>query len=298
MKGGPGVIRLSQWSKQKIGYLEAVISIIINTILAALKIWVGILSHSVAMIADAWHTLSDSFTSLVVIIGFWISNKPADKAHPYGHGRAELIASVIIGTLLGMVGFNFIVDSVKRLIAFEKSQYSTLAVIVFILSVIIKELLAQFSFKLGKITGSMSLIADGWHHRSDGIASLLIVIGAFLGRYIWWLDGALGIVVSILILHAAYTIVKQNSSNIMGEEFPSEIEEEIKTLIYNSYREITDLHHFHFHKYGEHYELTFHIRLNNHTSVENAHNLTRNIEKLLKEKYNYNVTIHVEPAQE
>lgn len=81
--------KLNSLPKQKLGYLEAIVSIITNSLLAALKIWVGMLSQSVAMIADAWHTLSDSFTSLVVIIGFWISGKPADKEHPFGHGRAD-----------------------------------------------------------------------------------------------------------------------------------------------------------------------------------------------------------------
>ncbi|HOK00242.1 MAG TPA: cation diffusion facilitator family transporter [Termitinemataceae bacterium] len=286
---------LSSLPKQKLGYLEAIVSIITNSLLAALKIWVGMLSRSVAMIADAWHTLSDSFTSLVVIIGFWVSGKPADKEHPFGHGRAELIASIIIGTLLAVVGFNFTVESIKKLIAFEKTSYSVQAIIVFAASVIIKELLAQFSFKLGKITGSTSLIADGWHHRSDGIASLLIVIGALLARYLWWIDGFLGIVVSVLILQAAYSIVKENSNNIMGEDLASGIKEEITQLVYTYSDKVSDAHHFHIHKYGDHSELTFHLRFDKATSVENAHDITCQIEKLLKEKYHYEVTIHVEP---
>ncbi|MCJ7648125.1 MAG: cation diffusion facilitator family transporter [Candidatus Lokiarchaeota archaeon] len=97
---------ISKEYKTFMGYLEGTISIIVNTLLFGIKYWVGIKTFSIAIIADAWHTLSDSLTSLVVIIGFKVSSKPADKKHPYGHGQAEVISSVIIGTLLAVVGVN------------------------------------------------------------------------------------------------------------------------------------------------------------------------------------------------
>src|SRR4030065_335177 len=95
---------LSLWSKKQIGYLEGLVSIAVNTLLFAFKFWVGTAFNSVAMTADAWHTLSDSFTSIVIIIGFWIAARPADREHPYGHGRFEQVASIIIGTLLVVAG--------------------------------------------------------------------------------------------------------------------------------------------------------------------------------------------------
>jgi cation diffusion facilitator family transporter len=105
--------QISKKYKTSIGYLEGTISIILNTLLFGLKYWVGIKTFSIAIIADAWHTLSDSLTSLVVIIGFKVSSKPADKKHPFGHGRAEIISSVIIGTMLAIVGFNFLIASIN-----------------------------------------------------------------------------------------------------------------------------------------------------------------------------------------
>ena len=143
-----------------IGYLEGFISTILNILLFGLKYWVGIQTFSVAIVADAWHTLSDSLTSVIVIIGFKVSSKPADKEHPFGHGRAELISSVIIGTLLIIVGFNFLVESIHRFINYQSANYQNLAVIMFIISTIIKEGLAQFSIRAGKKINSYSLIAD------------------------------------------------------------------------------------------------------------------------------------------
>jgi len=98
-----------------LAYLEGIVSIFLNIILFALKYWVGVITGSIAIIADAWHTLSDSLTSLVVIIGAKVSSKPADKEHPFGHGRAESIASIIIGVLLFGVGLNFLFDAIQKL---------------------------------------------------------------------------------------------------------------------------------------------------------------------------------------
>ena len=105
-----------------------------------------------AMTANAWHTLSDTLTSVVVILGFWISSRPEDKEHPFGHGRAEIIATIIIATLLAVVGINFLKDSIRQLIAQRSTSFSTVGLVVFAISVVIKEGLARFSIWAGKKT--------------------------------------------------------------------------------------------------------------------------------------------------
>ncbi|GAI77757.1 unnamed protein product, partial [marine sediment metagenome] len=160
---------VSKKNKIFLGYLEGIISIFLNTFLFGLKYWVGMKTFSIAIIADAWHTLSDSLTSLVVIIGFKISSKPADKEHPFGHGQAEIVSSIIIGTMLAIVGFNFLIASIQRFTNQQSAVYGTSAIIVFLISVIVKEGLAQFSIRAGKKIDARSLIADGWHHRSDAL---------------------------------------------------------------------------------------------------------------------------------
>ena len=124
---------------KKLAYIEGIGSIVINVILFILKYWVGIMTGSIAILADAWHTLSDSLTSVVVILGAKISSKPADENHPFGHGRAESVASIIIGVLLFIVGSNFLFDAIQRLRSQEAAVFTMSAVIIFILSVIIKE---------------------------------------------------------------------------------------------------------------------------------------------------------------
>jgi len=288
--------QISTKYKTFIGYLEGTISIIVNTLLFVLKYWVGIKTFSIAIIADAWHTLSDSLTSLVVIIGFKVSSKPADKKHPYGHGQAEIISSVIIGTLLSIVGVNFLIASIQKFINHQSASYGNLAVIVFIISVIVKEGLAQFSMRAGKKINSQSLIADGWHHRSDSLVSLMVLIGIFIGEYFWWVDSVMGIIVSLVIFYTTYIILKESISTLIGEEPSEKLKAEIRKIVANSISHDVKLHHLHSHKYGDNNELTFHIKLPADLRLEEAHKISEKLEKKIKEEMNIETTIHVEPT--
>ena len=287
--------QISKKYKISIGYLEGTVSIIVNTLLFGLKYWVGIKTFSIAIIADAWHTLSDSLTSLVVIIGFKISSKPADKKHPFGHGQAEIISSVIIGTLLALVGVSFLISSIQKFINHQSASYGNLAIVVFIISVIVKEGLAQFSIRVGKKINSQSLIADGWHHRSDALVSLMILLGIFIGGYFWWVDSIMGAVVSLVIFYTTYIILKKSISTLIGEGPSEDFEAEIRKIVANNVSHDVKLHHLHCHKYGENKELTFHIRLPADMRLKDAHKIAEELEEKIKEEMDIETTIHVEP---
>jgi len=201
----------------RIGERLGWISIAANIVLFVLKYIAGVLSGSVALIADAWHTLGDSLSSVILIIGIRISRKPPDEEHPYGHGRAEWVASLLIGAFLIVVAISFVRESVDRLRSHEDFNYGLMAWIATILSIIIKEVMAQVSFLGSRKTGLKSLKADAWHHRTDSISSVIVLIGLIIGNRVWWIDGVLGIVVSFLIFVAAYQIIRENISTILGE---------------------------------------------------------------------------------
>lgn len=280
-----------------LGYLEGWISIFINTLLFVFKYWAGLATGSVAMVADAWHTISDTLTSIIVIIGFWLSSRPADTNHPFGHGRAESIASIIIATLLGVVGFNFFIESISRIVSNQPIQFSMFAIIVFGISALLKEGLAQFSIWAGKKIGSNALKADGWHHRSDAIASIVILVGAIFGSSILWLDGVLGLGVSLLILWATFEILKNSVNVLLGQQPDKGLIEEIKTIIMSVNPNITNIHNIKLHTYGELKELTVHINLPNDMTFKEAHQISYTIEnKLLTEK-SIRTTVHFEPQK-
>ena len=271
------------------------ISILVNILLFGFKYWAGISSGSVAIIADAWHTLSDSITSIIVVLSVWIASRPADEEHPFGHGRAEILATTIIGVILAVIAVEFFIESVQRLVRREAANYGTLAIVITAISVLAKEVLARYSIIVGKKAGSRSLKADAWHHRSDAISSVAILAGIFLNKYIWWIDGAMGILVTLLILHAAYGILKDVFNAFLGEKPDKQILNKINDICTKHYESAVYPHHIHVHHYGAHTEMTLHIKLDKSLSLEGAHNITSMIEEDIRTELGIEATIHTEP---
>ena len=282
-------------TRKSLGYFVAGLSITINIILFVGKYWVGITIHSIAIQADAWHSLSDTLTSIIVILGFWISSKPPDKQHPFGHGRAEEIGTLIIGVLLAVVAFTFFTRAIERLLQGTSATFGDIAIIVLLFSVIIKEALAQYAFWIGKKIDSSSIIADGWHHRSDAITSGFIVIGAIVGTHYWWIDGVMAFGVSLLIGYIAFDVLKKSIGSMLGEAPDTNLEKKIKGIIHHNFPQVSNVHHLCVHRYGDHVEVTLHIMLPAHISLGEAHDIAVSIEDELRIQCQIEPTVHVDP---
>ncbi|MDD2633645.1 MAG: cation diffusion facilitator family transporter [Bacteroidales bacterium] len=294
----PGTIHRNKAQQNtRIAYLEGWVSFGVNLFLFAIKLWAGLVTGSVAIVADAWHTLSDSLSSVVVIFGARVSAKPPDKEHPFGHGRAELIASVLIAALLGFVAYEFINQSIVKLAGHESVNFGTIAIVVTIISIVVKEGLAQYAFRAARKTNYSSLRADGWHHRTDAISSVIILVGIFAGKYFWWIDGVMGILVAIMIFWAGYGILKQAMSRLLGEAPQPDLVHHLTA----SAKKITQLdlriHHIHLHEYGDHKELTFHVKLPPKMTVEEAHDLIEKVENQIWDDLGLAATVHMEPRR-
>lgn len=276
---------------------EGWISIIANILLFGLKYWAGVVSGSIALIADAWHTLTDSISSVIVLIGGKISRKPADDEHPFGHGRAQHIAAVIIGVLLAIIAFDFVVSAYDKLISREPGNFGVIAITVTIVSILLKEALAQYAFWAYKKTNSSILKADGWHHRTDSLSSLIILVGIFFGKYFWWIDALLAFIVALMIAYASYEILSNEIKSLLGEDIPEELIDEIKRELSELIEIEVNIHHFHLHSYGQHRELSCHIKLPSQMSLSEAHAICTKIEKMIKLKFDIIATIHPEPVE-
>ncbi len=285
----------SDQARRRAGYLEAVVSILLNTILFALKYYAALISSSVALMADAFHTLSDSLTSIVVLIGVELGFKPPDKEHPFGHQRIETIATIVIATMLGIVGYEFFKQSLEKLLSRESLTFSSIALGVMALSAVSKELLARWAERLGEKHEMSSVKADAWHHRSDAIASLLIIAGLLLGETYWWVDGVLGLIVSGLIVYLAWGLIKTASNLLMGRSPLPVEEDELMKIVSSVAPQARDLHHIHIHEYGAHVEITLHLRLDPRISLEEAHRIATLIEEAVRNKLGWEVTVHLEP---
>lgn len=279
----------------RLGYKQGIISIIVNIILFALKYWAGIVSGSVALIADAWHTLSDSVSSLIVIAGVKLASKKPDKQHPFGHGRWEQIAAIFIAFLLGIVAYEFIRESIDKLQSRESANFGTIAVIITIVSILAKEALARYAFYISRKTDNTSIKADGWHHRTDALSSVIVLIGIFLKGYFWWIDSILGIIISLMLFYATFEIVKESINKLLGEKPSDELIKKVKKIIRESESTELNPHHFHVHNYGTHMELTFHLKFDKNIDLYSAHSIATNIENNLLKQLSIETTIHIEP---
>lgn len=285
-------------SHTRLNYLAGIISIIANALLFALKYWAGLVSGSVALLADAWHTLSDSLSSVAVLIGVKMSSRKADKKHPFGHGRIENLVAILIGVMLAIVAYEFITQAIDKLRNPEsKAIFGTLAIVITAVSIVVKEGMAQFSFYIARKTGNTSVKADGWHHRSDALSSIVVLAGILLQDYFWWIDAVLGICVSVILMVAVYKIIREAVDKLMGESVPDEIVSQVKAIIGETVGEDLQTHHFHIHNYGSHSELTFHINLPPDMTISEGHSIADRIEKQVREKMGVESTIHIEPKK-
>ncbi|MCL2705692.1 MAG: cation diffusion facilitator family transporter [Spirochaetaceae bacterium] len=279
---------------------EGILSVVINASLFGVKFWAGMVTGSIAIVADAWHTLSDSLTSVFVIFAVKLSSKKADKEHPFGHGRWEHISPIFVAFVLVIIAYDFLKNSIIRFTNKESVVFGTLAIVVTIVSIVIKELLAQYAFYIARKTNNPVVRADGWHHRSDSLSSLVVLIGILIAKFLdnfWWMDSVLGIFCALAILYAGIEIIKESITKLLGEEPKQDLIEKITNEVKKIYKDDLQIHHFHLHNYVSQKELTLHIRLDKNMSIKNGHKIATIIEKMIKENFDMIATIHIEPLE-
>jgi cation diffusion facilitator family transporter len=287
--------------RAKYGYLEATVSIIVNTLLFLLKLILGLYINSIALIADGVHSLSDTSTSGVVIFGFRIASKQPDKEHPHGHGRVEYIATLIIAILLIIVGLGFIQQSIERIISGTTILHEDFALIIGIIvliSAIIKELLARYSNLIAKKINSDVLKADAWHHRSDAISSIGVAIGIIAARFGFpILDPIFGIFVAIIIIYVGINLVKVASDFLIGTAPDEELINKIKEIAKKT-ENVKGIHDISLHDYGATKILTIHIEVDRNLKLDVAHKIADNLENNIKNQTKYSTIIHLDPTSD
>ncbi|HRR96177.1 MAG TPA: cation diffusion facilitator family transporter [Candidatus Ratteibacteria bacterium] len=281
--------------KDQYGYWEGIISIGINLILFGIKYWAGIVSGSIAVKADAFHTLSDVITSVLVIVGFFFALQPPDKKHPFGHGRSEKVATIVMATLLCVIGYEFFISSLNQFLHPAEIQFRVLFVVVFFISILLKEFLYFVSLIMYEESGYEALKADAWHHRSDSLASLIVILGLFFFKAgLVKLDGILGMLIALLIVYTGLVLILEVGSFLLGEAPSPDLEERIQKIVKNIGGQ--GIHHIHIHDYAGKLEITLHVRMNPNVSLEQVHKKATSIEQAIKAEIpNCEVTVHSEP---
>lgn len=281
----------------KLAKTQGWLSIAGNTVLCGFKFWAGLTIGSVAIMADAWHTLSDSLSSVILLVGVKIASRPPDAKHPYGHGRAELVTALVIGVMLAVIAFEFCFEGIGKIRNPQVTNYGWLGIVAMVVSILIKELMAQYAFWCARRSGLTSLRADAWHHRSDAISSVILLAGILVGSSWLYLDGVMALIVAVIIGYAAFDIFRGVWDQILGKEIEPELKERITGICKREAGTGLESHHFHIHEYGcSRTELTFHIRMPGNISLAESHALAQHIEDAIERELGIESTIHIEPA--
>ena len=285
-------------NREKAQIVEGIVSVVVNAVLFAAKFWIGMVTGSIALVADSWHTMSDSLTSIFVVFAAKLASKKPDKGHPFGHGRWELISAILIAFVLVFIGYEFFTGSITRFQNRESVVYGTLALVITAVAIVIKELLAQYGFYIGRKTNNPVVTADGWHSRSDALSSVVVLIGIIVTRFtpdFWWMDSVLGMFCALAIFYAAFEIMRESITRMLGEEPDAEFLEKLDQEIVEIHNKDMMLHHVHLHNYISQKELTLHIRLEKDMTIAEGHKIATAIENMILEKFEMVATIHVEP---
>lgn len=296
-------------SKEDYSYGKKVtlIGTVVNILLSFVKLITGYFSGSLALLADGFHSLSDLSSDLVVYVGLTIAEKPDDSSHHFGHGKFETFSAFLVGVLLAIAGIVIGRDSIYSFWGFYRGEVleapGLLALIIAILSVIVKEVLYRYTRKAGEKINSSSVIANAWHHRSDAFSSIGVSLGIagaiFIGGKWTILDPVAGIIVGVILLREAYNIIRTNLAQLLdvslGSEAMLDIYESLKSV-----ENCSEPHNIRTRMVGKRVVISLHIRVDDNMTIKEGHGIAHEVEDRLIEQFGEDalITVHVEPLSE
>ncbi len=282
--------------RQRYGYLTGFTGVVANILLFSMKLAIGLYLNSIAVMADAFNNLSDVASSVVTIFGFMMSGKPADKEHPFGHGRFEYIAALVVSFMVMLVGFEFVKSSISRIMNPEALSFDVYTFAILVASILVKVWLSFFNKSIGKAIGSKVMEATAFDSLSDVIATSVVALS--LAASIWIaspIDGYVGLVVSVFILYNGFNLIKDTLNPLLGDAPDEELVKAImdKTL---SYKAIIGIHDLIVHNYGPgRVVASIHAEIPYNMDIMEAHDIIDLAEKEISEELGIHVVIHMDP---
>ena len=272
----------------------SVVGIITNVLLAGFKALVGLLAHSVAIVLDAVNNLSDALSSVITIIGTKLSERPADKEHPFGYGRVEYFTAIIISSIVLTTGITSLVESVKKIINPTQPDYTTITLIVIIAAIVTKLVLGWYVRKQGQKLESDALIASGSDALFDAVITLATLISA--GIMLIWnvsLDGYLGVLISAVIIKAGIEMLSSPITQLLGASVSAELTRQIKSEILEQ-EGVQGVYDIIVHGYGPNLSIgSLHISVPDTMDAHQIHGLTRKISEMMMSRHGIVMTVGI-----
>ena len=284
--------------RTRYGMLASVVGIFCNVLLFSVKLTIGLILSSLAVTADAFNNLSDAASSIISFIGVKMAGKPADAEHPFGHGRIEYIAALIVSFLVIEVGFTFFKSSISKILHPEEISFDLVPFVILILSILIKLWMAFFNNKLGKRIDSKVMLATAADSLGDVITTSATVLSIIICHFTSInVDAIAGLIVSAIVIWSGISIAKDTLEPLIGERVPAELYQKITDIV-ESYDGIVGTHDLIVHNYGPNRSMaTIHAEVPNDINIEVSHEIIDKIERDVKKDLNILLVIHMDPVE-
>lgn len=280
------------------GNLTSTVGIVNNVILFAFKFLAGTLTNSVSITADAVNNLSDAGSSIISLVSFKLSSKPADEKHPFGHARYECIASMLVALAILFLGLELIQTSIGKIIHPHEIEFSWISIVILVLSISVKLWMYRYNKVYGDLLKSSIMEATAADSLSDCMATGAVLLSTILSPILHFnLDGYMGVIVAIFILIAGGGIVKSALDELLGQAPDEELVKQIQNKIL-SYDGVLGMHDLVIHDYGAHRTFaSVHVEVDYKTDVLKSHDMIDNIERDFKENMDLEMVIHMDPIK-
>ena len=278
---------------KKLTYL----GMIINVFLIVIKFWGGIFFGSISLIADAFHTFSDFSTDILILWGVIIGSRPADSSHPFGHGKFETLAGTLLSIVLIVVGAGIASESGKSVMSAKFMNPGLPVLFVALISVITKEFLYQLTIKSAKQLDSMALYANAWHHRSDALSSIVVMVGVISSMFGFLPgDSIAGLFVGLMIIIIGIKFLSKAGKELMEGSVEEDVLQSIKSIL-DEHPDVKSWHKLRTRKVGRELFVDVHILVEPELNVNKGHQIAEEVESIVKKAFTrpVNVLTHVEP---
>lgn len=284
--------------RKSYGKLAGIVGIISNVLLCAMKILIGLISGSIAIVADGINNLADASSSLITLIGFKLASMPEDKDHPYGHARYEYLTGLLVSVLIIIVGVQLLRSSVDKVLHPDPLNFSIVTVIVLVIAIAIKVWQAIFNISIGKKINSLTLIATGTDSRNDVISTCAVLVSLIIGKLSGFqLDGIMGCLVALFIIWSGIQLIRETISPLLGEAPDTELVQDIQTLVLDN-PGVLGVHDLIVHNYGPgKIFASIHIEVDSEGNLLEIHELIDDIEMKVKKTLNIEFTAHMDPVE-
>ena len=282
--------------RERYGILSGAVGIVLNLLLSAGKLFAGLMTGSISITADAFNNLSDAGSSVVTLVGFKLAGQKADDGHPFGHGRMEYLAGLLVSLMILLVGVELGRSSIGKILHPEAVDFSLVSTGILAASILVKLWMGQFNRGLGRKIGSAAMAATAADSISDAVATAAVLAGTLVNRFAHVnIDGWVGLAVAVFILRSGWGAAKDTINPLLGESPDPELVKQLRELVL-SHPQVVGMHDLIIHDYGPGRRLcSFHAEVPQDADILDAHDAIDHLEREIKEKFGIETTVHMDP---